>query len=149
MGILGEVVRGHAENHPGGLGVGEVALLPCDFACRASAASTGQRRRSDRLLLAMNVPTRGSEEITPPPSLRGPPLTPPPTDEKEARDTSYILRQIAKHRSGNTGQTIYKVDKRVWNAISPLLLRDDKLQYARSVYLQGQRWCHANVEAQF
>jgi hypothetical protein len=96
----------------------------------------------------MNIPARGSEEITPPSSFRGPPLTPPPTDGKEARDTSYILRQIAKHRSGNTGQTIHKVEKRVWTAVSPLLLRDDKLQYARSVYLQGQRWCHADLEAQ-
>ncbi|RMZ82805.1 hypothetical protein DV736_g6632, partial [Chaetothyriales sp. CBS 134916] len=76
----------------------------------------------------MNVPARGSEEITPPSSFRGPPLTPPPTDEKEARDTSNILRQIAKHRSGNTGQTTHKVDKRVWAAVSSLLLRDDKLQ---------------------
>lgn len=97
----------------------------------------------------MKVPACGSEEITPLSSFRGPPLTPPPTDEKEARDTSYILRQIAKHRSGNTGQTIHKVDKRLWTAVSSLLLRDDKLQYARSVYLQGQRWCHTNVEAQF
>ena len=51
----------------------------------------------------MSVPARGSEEITPPSSFHGPPLTPPPADEKEARDTSYILRQIAKHRSGNVG----------------------------------------------
>jgi hypothetical protein len=107
-----------------------------------------QCRRSDLLWLAMNVPARGSEEITPPSSFRGPPLTPPPTDE-EARDTSYIPRQIAKHRSGNTDRTMHKVDKRVWTAVSPLLLRVDKLQYARSVYLQGQRWCHADVEAQF
>ena len=96
----------------------------------------------------MNLPARGSEEITPPSSFRGPPLTPPPTDEKEARDAAYILRQIAKHRSVNTRQTIYKVDKRVWTAVSPRLLRGDKLQYARSVYLQGRRWCHADLEAQ-
>lgn len=83
----------------------------------------------------MNVPARGSEEITPPSSFRDPPLTPPPTDEKEARDTSYILRQIAKHRSGHTGQTTHKVDRRVWTVVSSFLLRDDKLQYAKSVYL--------------
>ena len=85
----------------------------------------------------MNVPTRG-EEITPPSSFQGPPLTPPPTDEKEARDTSYILRQIAKHKSGNTGQTIHKVGSGVWIAVTPLLLRDDKLRYVRFADLQGQ-----------
>ncbi|KAL9097654.1 MAG: hypothetical protein Q9163_006319 [Psora crenata] len=86
----------------------------------------------------MNIPAHESEEITPPSSLRGLPLTPPPTDEKGAPDTSYILREIAKHRSYNTGQTIFKVDKRVWAALSPLLLRPDKSKYTRKLRLSGR-----------
>ena len=49
----------------------------------------------------------------------------------------YILRQIPKYRSGDTGQTIHKVDKREWAAVNPLLLRDDKLQYVRFLTSQG------------
>jgi hypothetical protein len=90
-----------------------------------------------QLLLAMNVQNHDGEEITPPSSIHPGPLTPPPTDEKQARDIKYILRQIAKYRSGDTRQTIHKVNKIVWAAVSPLLLRDDKLQYARYLSSQG------------
>ncbi|KIX92100.1 uncharacterized protein Z520_12184 [Fonsecaea multimorphosa CBS 102226] len=83
----------------------------------------------------MSVPAHGgSDEITPPSSFHGPPLTPPPTDEKTACDKSYILRQIAEHKSSYRGQAIYKVDKTVWTAVSSDLLHDDKLRYARSVH---------------
>ncbi|RMZ84678.1 hypothetical protein DV737_g894, partial [Chaetothyriales sp. CBS 132003] len=72
------------------------------------------------------TPAHGREETTPPSTFHTNPLTPPPTDEKQARDTDYILGQIAKRRSGNTDQAIYKVDKRVWAAVSQLLPPDDK-----------------------
>lgn len=85
----------------------------------------------------MTVQNHDGEEVTPPSSILGRPLTPPPTDEKQARDIRYLLRQIAKYKSGGTRQTIHKVDKRVWAAVSPLLLRDDKLQYARFLSSQG------------
>lgn len=78
----------------------------------------------------MNVSMRGSEEITPPLSFRSPLST-----DEEARFRSYILRQIAKHRSNHTGLTINKVDKRVWTALEPLLPQDNKLRYVRSLCL--------------
>jgi hypothetical protein len=73
------------------------------------------------------------EEITPPSSFHGAPLTPPPTDEKQARDTSHILQHFTKARSGKAGQTTFQTTGRVWNAVEQLLLRNDKLRYTTLV----------------
>jgi hypothetical protein len=88
---------------------------------------------SDALSPAMGLHDHEVQEITPPLSIRNAPPTPPPTDEKLARDVTYILRQISKQRVGVTVQRIYEVNKRVWAAVHSQLLRDDKLRYANFV----------------
>lgn len=88
-------------------------------------------------LFVMSGPTYDKGEITPPSSLRHPP-SPPPTDEKVARDATFVRQQIAHHKSGSASQTILKVDRREWNTVKELLQRDDKIQYvgAFSVLVQ-------------
>ncbi|KAJ4612612.1 hypothetical protein HRR86_008738 [Exophiala dermatitidis] len=79
-------------------------------------------------LFVMSGPTYDKGEITPPSSLRHPP-SPPPTDEKVARDATFVRQQIAHHKSGSASQTILKVDRREWNTVKELLQRDDKIHF--------------------
>merc|ERR1712098_838636 len=92
----------------------------------ASTVPTAQLGGS--LLLAMSIPTRGNEDLTPPSSLRDSPPTPPPTDEKKVQTTSSILRQVATHKPATRKPPYTNVDAKAWAAVSPFLLRKDKLR---------------------
>lgn len=75
----------------------------------------------------MSGPTYDEEEVTPPASFHNPP-SPPPTDEKVARDRPSIWQKIAKVRSGGATQTLHKVGRREWDVVQEWLQRDDKIQ---------------------
>ena len=97
--------------------------LPVTFQTNIRSNKSPYRQRHSvefhgKLLLAMTIQNDDHENITHPSRIHDCPFTPPLTDEKQARDTRYILQQIAKYRSGDRGQTIYKVDKRVWATVN-------------------------------
>ncbi|KAK5224178.1 hypothetical protein LTR47_009935 [Exophiala xenobiotica] len=78
----------------------------------------------------MSGPTYEKAEVTPPSSFHNPP-SPPPTDEKVARDRPSIWQKIAILRSGRATQALHKVDRSEWNVVQEWLQRDDKIQYFR------------------
>jgi hypothetical protein len=78
----------------------------------------------------MSGPTYDEEKVNPPSSFHNSP-SPPPTDEKVARDTPSIWQKIANLRSGSATQTLCKVSRREWNVVQEWLHRDDKIQYVR------------------
>lgn len=82
-------------------------------------------------LAAMTLSAHSGEEVTPPPSIRAPPLTPPPTDEKVAHEARVILREIEQHLSAPRGEATYKVEHRVWDAVFPSLQNIEKLRYPK------------------
>ncbi|KAK5250320.1 hypothetical protein LTS06_004898 [Exophiala xenobiotica] len=76
----------------------------------------------------MSGPTYEKAEVTPPSSFHNPP-SPPPTDEKVARDRPSIWQKIAILRSGRATQALHKVDRSEWNVVQEWLQRDDKIQF--------------------